>query len=181
MENNSRKEKAIPGDELAVIEEFEPGEGTYEVNGKIRASILGKINIDNKNKLITIETHVKKNDMPKPNDKVEGIIENIIGPGAILKIIKVNEEENFEFLKGVIEIRRSRGQRESGVDVTDHVRATVFSVIDGNIYLNIREQNDGVVSSKCIECCSRVVKVDRGTKCVQCGLTRFKKLALDFK
>ena len=45
MENNNRKEKAIPGDELAVIEEFEPGEGTYEVNGKIRASILGKINI----------------------------------------------------------------------------------------------------------------------------------------
>ena len=89
MENNNRKEKAIPGDELAVIEEFEPGEGTYEVNGKIRASILGKINIDNKNKLITIETTVK-NIMPKPNDKVEGIIENIIGAGAILKIIKVN-------------------------------------------------------------------------------------------
>ena len=55
MENNSRKEKAIPGDKLAVVEEFEPGEGTYEVNGEIRASILGKINIDNKNKLITIE------------------------------------------------------------------------------------------------------------------------------
>ena len=119
--------------------------------------------------------------MPKPNDKVEGIIENIIGPGAILKIIKVNEKENFEFLSGVIEIRRSRGQRESGVDVTDRVRATVFSVVDGNIYLNIREQNDGVVSSKCIKCCSQVVKVDRGVKCVECGLERFKKLALDFK
>lgn len=180
MENNNRKEKAIPGDELAVIEEFEPGEGTYEVNGKIRASILGKINIDNKNKLITIETTVK-NIMPKPNDKVEGIIENIIGAGAILKIIKVNGKENFSFLSGIIEIRRSRGQRESGVDVTDHVRATVFSVIDGNIYLNIREQNDGVMSSKCVKCYSRVVKVDRGIKCVECGLDRFKKLASDFK
>ena len=39
MENNNRKEKAIPGDELAVVEEFEPGEGTYEVNGKILSLI----------------------------------------------------------------------------------------------------------------------------------------------
>lgn len=181
MENNNRKEKAIPGDELAVVEEFEPGEGTYEVNGKIRASSLGKINIDNKNKLIAIKTNNKKNVMPKLNDKVEGVIENVIGSGAILKITKINGKENFSFLSGIIEIRKSRGQRESGVDVTDYVRATVFSVIDGNIYMNIREQDDGVLNTQCLKCCNKVVKIDRGIKCIECGLIRFKKLALDFE
>ena len=181
MENNNRKEKAIPGDELAVVEEFEPGEGTYEINGKIRASSLGKINIDNKNKLIAIKNNIRKNIMPKPNDKVEGVIENVIGAGAILKIMKINEKENFSFLSGVIEIRKYRGQKESGVDVTDYVRATVFSVIDGNIYMNIREQDDGVLTTQCIECCNRVVKIDRGIKCVECGIIRFKKLASDFE
>ena len=61
------------------------------------------------------------------------------------------------------------------------MRATVFSVIDGNIYMNIREQDDGVLTTQCIECCNRVVKIDRGIKCVECGSIRFKKLASDFE
>ena len=48
--SDNRKEKVIPGDELAVIEEYESGKGTHIIDGQIRASIFGKTKFDNKNK-----------------------------------------------------------------------------------------------------------------------------------
>ena len=46
--SDNRKEKVIPGDELAVIEEYESGKGTHIIDGQIRASIFGKTKFDNK-------------------------------------------------------------------------------------------------------------------------------------
>ena len=49
MENsNKRKERVIPGDELAVIEEYESGKGTHIIDGQIHASVFGKTKFDNK-------------------------------------------------------------------------------------------------------------------------------------
>ncbi|MEM0263358.1 MAG: RNA-binding protein, partial [Saccharolobus sp.] len=39
-------ELVLPGEEIAVIEEFIPSDGTYESNGIIRASVIGKIFYD---------------------------------------------------------------------------------------------------------------------------------------
>jgi len=46
----NREKKAIPGDKIAVSEEFLPGENVYEFNGTIRASASGIVKIDMKSK-----------------------------------------------------------------------------------------------------------------------------------
>ena len=71
MENKSiKKGKVMPGDELAVIEEFESGKGTYEIKGQIRASVLGETTVDNKKKFIQINESIKRSRLPKENDQV---------------------------------------------------------------------------------------------------------------
>ena len=44
----------LPGDEVAVSEEFESGEGTYEVDGVILAATVGRVDKDMKNRVVRI-------------------------------------------------------------------------------------------------------------------------------
>src|SRR2546425_10632535 len=41
----------LPGDEIAVAEEFEPGEGTYERNGLVFAATPGVLVLDPENRV----------------------------------------------------------------------------------------------------------------------------------
>ena len=173
MENKSiKKGKVMPGDELAVIEEFESGKGTYEIKGQIRASVLGETTVDNKKKFIQINKSIKRSLLPKENDQVEGILET----EKFLRIRKINGEMSFSYLTGLME-------RTKMVDIsaTDYIRATVISLMNGVIHTAIRQENDGVIKSKCLSCAGKVIKVQRGVKCIECGLFRFKKLSSDFK
>ena len=38
--------KVLPGDEVAIAEEYMSGEGTYEMEGKIYASAVGELDLD---------------------------------------------------------------------------------------------------------------------------------------
>ena len=45
----------MPGDVLGIIEQFLPGEGTYDNEGYIKSSILGNVQINSKMKTVTNE------------------------------------------------------------------------------------------------------------------------------
>ena len=89
--SDNRKEKVIPGDELAVIEEYESGKGTHIIDGQIRASIFGKTRFDNKNKSVEVESSKNLARLPQVNDKVEGKLES----DKALRIIKINGNITF--------------------------------------------------------------------------------------
>ena len=81
--SDNRKEKVIPGDELAVIEEYESGKGTHIIDGQIRASIFGKTKFDNKNKSVEVESSENSSALPQAGDKVEGrrtVLKDYSGP-----------------------------------------------------------------------------------------------------
>src|SRR5256885_17043861 len=44
----------LPGDEIAVAEEFEPGEGTYERNGLVFAATPGGLLLDPENRVARV-------------------------------------------------------------------------------------------------------------------------------
>lgn len=56
----------LPGDALGVTEEFVPAEWTFDDEGKIRSLVAGTVNLDNKNKRISI---TPKNKLPNYIEK----------------------------------------------------------------------------------------------------------------
>ena len=50
MDNNQK----IPGEKIASIEEYLPGDNTFEDNDSIRATTIGEINLDSSERLASI-------------------------------------------------------------------------------------------------------------------------------
>ena len=44
----------MPGDFLGIVEQYLPGEGTFDDNGTIKSSIFGNVNLDLKNKQVSV-------------------------------------------------------------------------------------------------------------------------------
>src|SRR5438034_11620586 len=48
------RKMVLPGDEIAVAEEFEPGEGTYEAKGLVFAATPGVLELDTANRVARV-------------------------------------------------------------------------------------------------------------------------------
>ena len=171
--SDNRKEKVIPGDELAVIEEYESGKGTHIIDGQIRASIFGKTRFDNKNKSVEVESSKNLARLPQVNDKVEGKLES----DKALRIIKINGNITFGSLMGLM-----AKTKMPNWGTNDYIRASVVSLTNGLIHIMIKNENEdeGVIRTTCNSCGDKVVKVQKGVKCVSCGFFKYKTLASDF-
>src|SRR5947208_14471913 len=68
----------LPGDEIAVAEEFEPGEGTYERNGLVFAATPGVLVLDPENRVARVRAFNPPAEL-KLGDIVYGAIADIRG------------------------------------------------------------------------------------------------------
>ena len=49
----------IPGEKIAQIEEYLPGENTFEDDESIRATTIGEINLDSSERLASVNSQTK--------------------------------------------------------------------------------------------------------------------------
>ena len=52
------KKQRIPGEKIASIEEYLPGDNTFEDEDSIRATTIGEINLDSSEKLASVNTKI---------------------------------------------------------------------------------------------------------------------------
>ena len=75
----------MPGDKIGIIEQYLPGEGTYDDNGDIKSSVLGNVKINQKMKVISVVSDAKPAIL-KVGDIVYGQITDIKPQRANVKI-----------------------------------------------------------------------------------------------
>jgi exosome complex component CSL4 len=174
----------MPGDEIATSEEYMPGNGTYEMQGKIFAAIVGKIEFSESDKTVHVK-EAKRSRTLKPGDIVLGEVGNVTNSLANISI------------SGLENLDRSIGAGETGVihiskvtesyteDVRkeyrsgDLVRAKVLQVVP-SLQLSSREPELGVLKGRCGRC--RTVLTNNSGKlyCDECEKFEHRKLASDF-
>lgn len=184
---NERKGKAgavLPGDRLAVSEEFLPGRHTYDDSGLIRALTVGEVQKDVTNMEISVKPAVEPRTI-KIDDWVTGQVEVAQASSANVKIYYLNGKPTHKDFAGMLSLRGmmgGRGQRRSTpVKLGDIVRCRVYSLLNGIIHLTIEEPDMGVVAALCGNC-GRPLLRGSGTraKCDECGNVEERKLARDF-
>ena len=167
----------IPGERVASIEEYLPGENTFEDNDLIRATTIGNINLDSTERLASIDRQTQIT-VPKVGDIIIGVVEANL-PSMIAIMMKyVNGKKVVADLECICVTRHLR--KKNVALAKDVVKAKIISHINGTIHASIDSQELGVLFTKCRKCFGTVVKMRDAVKCKDCTWIDDRKLSSDF-
>jgi len=177
--------KVLPGDEVAIAEEYMSGEGTYEADGKIYASAIGELDLDPKEKLAKIVL-----DNP-PVVLTEGdvVVAEVTDTKPAMAICNVLAQEgndrtvSSETLASVHVSKIASSYVEDAGDLMrpgDLIRATVIQA-DPSVQLSTAGPHFGVIRALCGRCRTPLEKKSKGLYCERCDRTEQRKLADDYR
>ena len=181
----SKPDAVLPGDKVAVSEEFLPGQHTYDDSGLIRALTAGTVVKDVKNMEISVKPAVQP-EIIKVDDWITGQVEAVQANSANVHIYFHNGKPTFKDFSGMLTLRGLSGggrgaRRTTPVKSGDVVRCRVFSLLNGIIHLTIVEPDMGVVYALCGNCGKPLLRGSAPrAKCEECGNVEERKLARDF-
>ena len=179
------KDGVLPGDKVAVSEEFLPGPGTYEKSGLIRSLSVGSVQKDSVKMEISV-VPASERELVRIDDWVTGQVEGGNASSATVKLYYLNGKPTFKDFSGMLTLRGLSGggrgaRRTTPVKQGDIVRCRVFSLLNGIIHLTIEEPDMGVVAALCSNCGRPLLKGNSSrAKCDECGNVEERKLAADF-
>jgi len=184
-ETKARAVDVLPGDRVAVSEEFLPGPNTYDDSGLIRALRAGSVFKDAKNMEISVKPAAKP-EIIKVDDWVTGQVEAVQANSANVHIYFLKGKPTYKDFSGMLTLRGLSGggrgaRRTTPVKTGDIVRCRVFSLLNGMIHLTIDEPDMGVVYALCGNCGKPLLRGSATrAKCDECGNVEERKLAKDF-
>lgn len=177
--------RVLPGDEVAIAEEYMSGEGTYEMDGKIYASAVGELDLDPREKLAKVVL-----DNPPvvltEGDVVIGEVSDAKPAMAIVNILAQegnNRPVSSETLASIHVSKLSSSYVEDAGDVMrpgDIVRATVIQV-EPSVQLSTAGPHFGVIRALCGRCRNPLEKRGNRLYCERDDLMENRKLADDYR
>ncbi len=171
------QKQALPGDKIAIIEEFETGSNTFDDGHSIRSLVVGTAEFDKVNRVAKI-TEIKKLGMPKVGDIVIGNISALMNNMFAINMLYINGKPTHSGLECICQAKGAK--KRILVRVGDIVMTKVISHLNGVIHAIINEPELGVLFSQCVKCGSRVVALGSNVKCVDCGYIEERKLSTKF-
>ena len=177
---------STPGKLLGTAEEFVGGEGVYGEGGRLHAICSGNVSVDEQ-KVISVKSSKASPKMIVPGMVVYGRIEDIFEPIALVKLepreahgVRQAQGDYFSILH-VSNIRRDyvRSLRDE-VRVGDVIRAVVSEIRRGEVYLDMRGPDFGVVKAYCSRCRSPLYLRSRVLVCDSCGNKESRKLSKEY-
>jgi exosome complex component CSL4 len=177
--------KVLPGDEVAIAEEYMSGEGTYEMEGKVYASAVGELDLDPREKTVKVIL-----DNPpvvlSEGDTVIGEVTDARPAMAIVNIMSQEGRErsvSSETLASIHVSKLSSSYVEDAGDVMrpgDIIRATVIQV-EPSVQLSTTGPHFGVIRALCSRCRNPLEKRGHNLYCERDDITENRKLADDYR
>ncbi|MFN4133458.1 MAG: exosome complex RNA-binding protein Csl4, partial [Candidatus Hadarchaeales archaeon] len=178
----------LPGDLLATVEEFVPGEGVYEEDGRIYSGVVGTVLIDMRAKKISVFVGQNAPAVLKIGDIVIGRVDEVKEQFASVFLEAMRGKENRALpapKTGTIHISRVHMGyvRDLGrfFRPGDIVRAKVVGTQREQVQLTTAERDLGVLVALCSRC-RNILKREGGKLiCSNCGSVESRKIASDYR
>lgn len=179
-------EFSTPGKLLGTEEEFVGGEGVYGEEGRLHSLCTGYASTD-KEKVISVKPSNAVSRMVSPGMVVYGRVEDIFEPIALVKIIPVEQggvrqtQGDYFSVLHVSNIKKDYVESvRSEVRVGDIIKAVVLEIRRGEVYLDMRNPDYGVVKAYCSRCRNTLYLKDRVLVCHNCGNREGRKLSKEY-
>ena len=175
----------VPGERLGVVEEFDPGRGTVEVNGIVYSSQTGTALLDPTRHVVTVKPTTGPVVVPEEGSSIIGVVEKIQEKMAIVNIIVVDGKKMPLPFTGMLHISNSspRFERVMGdvVKPNDIIRAKVIDTSQRIPKLTTVGRDLGVIRAYCSRCGNELVLSGRILRCSVCRNVERRRLAEDFQ
>ncbi|UCG71151.1 MAG: exosome complex RNA-binding protein Csl4 [Thermoplasmata archaeon] len=174
----------MPGEEIATSEEFLAGEGTYEMKGKIFSSFLGKLNLDAKEMVASVEPINPLVEL-KVGDIVLAHVQDLRSSMVILDVARVEgklRNVTGETLASIHVSKISEGYTSdvrNEFRIGDIIRAKVVQT-KPSVQLSTEKSNLGVLLALCTKCRMPLIKKEKNLFCENCRRTEIRKTAPDY-
>ena len=175
-------DSVLPGERLGVIEEFLPGDGTFQdEDDVVYASITGIVHIDMKERKISVKATTRTPVYPKRNDVVLGEIQHVTKKSAIVNIFQIEDEPCPISFSGYLFITNTAGgyieQMRDIFAPGDLIIARVQQQADGLARLSTVGSRFGVFHASCSRCGGPLHRQGRRLECAECGNFEERKLS----
>lgn len=182
MANLDEQKPALPGEQIASIEEFEGGKNTYlSQDGTVRSAAVGTKVYDLKRRIVKID---QKNSplLPKVGDIIVGYIDMLFSSMISVKVLYINDRKVTSGFSAIASTRvGGRDRRGRLVFRTgDIIRGRVTSLLNSNVHMTIAEREFGVLYALCFMCGGNTVRVNDTIKCIECGAYEERKMTHDY-
>jgi len=178
----------LPGDLLAMAEEFIPGEGTYEEGGGIYSSRIGIVLLDARTKKASVHPKTRIPPVLKRGSVIIGRVEKIGEQWVEVEIGALRGSENRQPpIPDLGSIHVSDVRREYVKDIKDQfrpgdiVRAKVVNPKRRPIQLSTEGENLGVILATCSNCRTPLERDGMRLVCPNCGHIETRKIADDYR
>lgn len=174
----------LPGDEVAVAEEFESGEGTYERHGHVFAAVPGVLDLDAQSRVARVRAFNPPAEL-RVGDIVYAVVDDLrsMMATATVNAIHGRSRQISGEAEGTVHISTvSQDYVEDLRDAFhpgDIVRAKVIQVRP-SVQLTTAEPFLGVVKALCSNCRGPLEARGSGLFCPKCERPEHRKLAVDY-
>ena len=100
----------LPGDKIAIIEEYEAGSNACDDGHVVRATVIGESEVDKKNRLVNVKNN-KPISIPEKDDIVIGTVEAVMGSMMAVMIKYINSRPVKLQVKCICTTRKNRKRK----------------------------------------------------------------------
>ena len=177
----------MPGDKIGIIEQFLPGEGTYDDNGDIKSSVLGNVKINQKQKVISVKSNAEPA-LLKIGDIVYGQVTDIKTQRVAVNIECIKDNGRPLALPYIGAIHISKAKKDYIEKLTDAFRigdiiqAKVIKISGDNVDLSTTNKECGVLKAMCTRCRDYMHQTQRKNEleCYTCHKREKRKVSINY-
>jgi len=183
-EKTEEKRQVLPSEEIATVEEFMGGEGTYEKDGKVYVSTIGELVFDTKEMKAEVKPY-KPLAQIKKGDEVFAVIQGIRSQMITARAIAIVGLDRAITGDDLLSLHVSKVSTEYIKDVSryyrigDIIRAKVIAH-QPSLQIATEGKRFGTIKSYCMKCRRPLEKGKMKLECPDCQRFETRKVASDY-
>jgi len=176
--------EVFPGERLAVIEEYNEGEGTYQSDGEVRSAEIGVTRHDGVSRSVAVEKKTPKIIVPEEGMVAVAEVGSVARRDARVDIFMLDGRHIHPTYSGVIHISDISRDYTKNIDMAlrngDTVKGRIVNVKNRLNQMSLADPEYGVIYAYCSRC-GGLLDLDRGKlTCPDCGRVERRKTARSY-
>ena len=185
MPKEKELEKDVfPGEKLAVIEEYNDGPGTYQEEGEVRSTEIGKSELDAERRALYVKKATPEIITPEKGMDIIAEVGSVARKDARIDIFMLNGKHVHPTYSGVIHISDISRDYVKNIDSAirngDIVKGKLVNIANRLNQTSLEGPDYGVIYAYCSRCGGLLEQKEGKLICPDCGRSERRKTAKSY-